>query len=220
MNHPPFVAGKKAGAPKKPKWKSRNWWMRQLHTWHYMSAAVSLIGILAFAITGFLLNHGELIPAKPVVVSKEGLLAPSLLKLLKTPATTDAPLPGAVADAVRQAVSLDPTGRKGEWSESDVYVALPRPGGDAWVSIDKASGKITSEKTNQGWISYLNDLHKGRNTGGGWRLFIDVFALACIVFTLTGLMLLHFLAKNRPFTWPLVGLGFAIPLFIALFLIH
>ena len=194
--------------------------MRQLHTWHYMSAAVSLIGMLAFAITGFLLNHGELIPAKPVVTHKEAQLVPSLLKELQTPAAADAPLPGAVADAVRDAVHLDPTGRKGEWTETDVYVALPRPGGDAWVSIDKTSGKVTSEVTNQGWISYLNDLHKGRNTGGGWRLFIDVFAAACIVFCVTGLFLLQILARNRPLTWPLVGLGLAIPALIALLFIH
>ena len=119
-----------------------------------------------------------------------------------------------------QAVRLNPTGRRGEWSDSDVYVALPRPGGDAWVSIDRASGKITAETTDQGWISYLNDLHKGRNTGGGWRLFIDVFAAACIVFCTTGLCLLQFLARNRPLTWPLVGLGVAIPILIVLLFIH
>ncbi|WP_167072053.1 PepSY-associated TM helix domain-containing protein [Sphingomonas vulcanisoli] len=211
---------KTAAAPKKPKWRSRGWWMRQLHTWHYMSAAVSLVGILAFAITGFLLNHGELIPAHPIVAHKEAQLAPSLLAELKTPATSDAPLPAAVADAVRQAVKLDPAGRPGEWSDSDVYVALPRPGGDAWVSVDRASGKISSEKTDQGWISYLNDLHKGRNTGPGWRWFIDVFAAACIVFSVTGLFLLQFLARNRPLTWPLVGLGLAIPVLIAILFIH
>ncbi len=194
--------------------------MRQLHSWHYISAAVSLIGMLAFAITGFLLNHGELIPAHSVVISKEGQLRPSLVAELKMPATTDAPLPGAVADAVRQTVQLDPTARKGEWSDADVYVALPRPGGDAWVSIDRVTGKITSEKTDQGWISYLNDLHKGRNTGGGWRLFIDVFAAACIIFCVTGLFLLQFLARNRPLTWPLVGLGFAIPLLTVILFIH
>ena len=220
MIEPALTGARTSGAPKKPKLKSRGWWMRQLHTWHYMSAAVSLIGMLAFAITGFLLNHGELVPATPVVAHKDAQLAPSLLAELKRPAASDAPLPGAVADAVDRAVHLDPAGRKGEWSDSDVYVALPRPGGDAWVSIDRATGKITSEMTDQGWISYLNDLHKGRNTGGGWRLFIDVFAAACIVFCVTGLCLLQFLSRNRSLTWPLVGLGLAIPVLTALLFIH
>ncbi|GAA3254952.1 hypothetical protein GCM10020258_13050 [Sphingomonas yabuuchiae] len=75
---------------------------------------------------------------------------------------------------------------------------MPRPGGDAWVSIDRASGAITSERTDRGWISYLNDLHKGRNAGTAWFWFIDVFAVACIVFTLTGLLLLQMHARHRP----------------------
>ncbi|WP_254602089.1 PepSY-associated TM helix domain-containing protein [Sphingomonas bacterium] len=194
--------------------------MRQLHTWHYMSAAVSLAGVLAFAITGFLLNHAASIGAHPVVASRTGQLAPSLLTMLKRPASGDAPLPSAVAQAVYQAVGLDPAGRPGEWSDADAYVALPRPGGDAWVSIDRATGRITSERTDQGWISYLNDLHKGRNTGAAWRWFIDIFAAACIVFAITGLVLLQFLARNRPFTWPLVGLGIAGPVLLAILFIH
>lgn len=89
-------------------------------------------------------------------------------------------------------------GRPGEWSDGEVYVAMPRPGGDAWVSIDRTSGAITSERTDRGWVSYLNDLHKGRNAGTAWFWFIDVFAVACIVFTLTGLLLLQMHARHRP----------------------
>ena len=110
--------------------------------------------------------------------------------------------------------------RAGEWSDTEVYVALPRPGGDAWVSIDRASGAIKAETTDRGWISYLNDLHKGRNAGTAWFWFIDVFAGACIVFTLTGLLLLQLHARHRPSTWPLVAAGLAGPALIAVFLIH
>jgi hypothetical protein len=69
-------------------------------------------------------------------------------------------------------------------------------------------------------VSYLNDLHKGRNTGDAWFWFIDAFAVACVVFTLTGLLLLQLHARHRPSTWPLVGASLAIPLLLALFLIH
>jgi len=47
-----------------------------------------------------------------------------------------------------------------------------------------------------------------------------VFAAACIVFTLTGLLLLQLHARHRPSTWPLVGFGLALPVAIALFFIH
>ena len=204
----------------KPRRRWRGWWLRQLHSWHWMSAAISLIGMLLFAITGITLNHAATISAKPVVVDRAGQLPPRLLQQLAMPAGPGAPVPAAVAGAVRAAVGLDPAGQPGEWSDTDVYVALPRPGGDAWISIDRASGKITSELTTRGWISYLNDLHKGRNAGAAWGWFIDIFAGACVVFTLTGLLLLQLHSRHRPSTWPIVAAGVVVPVLLILFFIH
>ena len=56
--------------------------------------------------------------------------------------------------------------------------------------------------------------------GPAWGWFLDVFAVACLVFCITGLFLLHLHARQRRMTWPLVGLGLLIPLLIALILIH
>jgi len=204
--------------PKPRKW--RGWWLKQLHSWHWMSAAVSLVGMLLFAITGITLNHAASIGATPVVTDKAGTLPAPLRRLLTRPAAADAPLPAPVAQAVARAVGLDPTGKPGEWSDADVYVALPRPGGDAWVSIDRASGAITSENTSRGWIAYLNDLHKGRNAGAAWSWFLDIFAGACILFTLTGLLLLQLHARHRRSTWPIVAAGVAIPFVLIILFIH
>ncbi len=177
--------------------------------------------MLLFAITGFTLNHAASIGATPRVTQSEGTLpAPLLAQLKADPRAKDAPLPAPVAAHVAGTLHLDPRGRPAEWSADEVYVAMPGPGRDSWVSIDRASGAISSELTDRGWVSYLNDLHKGRNTGSAWFWFIDLFAFACIVFTLTGLLLLQLHAKHRPSTWPLVGFGLAIPVAIALFFIH
>ena len=205
---------------RKSKSRWRGWWLKQLHTWHWVSAAVSLVGMMLFAITGITLNHAASISAEPRIESRTGALPASLRAALARAASDSAPLPPAVATAVRDAVHLDPEGKSGEWSEDEVYVALPRPGGDAWVSIDRKTGAISAEVTSRGWISYLNDLHKGRNSGNAWFWFIDVFAVACVVFTLTGLLLLQLHARHRPMTWPLVGAGFVIPALVALLLIH
>ncbi len=204
--------------PKPRKW--RGWWLKQLHSWHWMSAAVSLVGMLLFAITGITLNHAASIGATPVVTDKAGTLPPPLRRLLTRPAAADAPLPAPVAQAVARTVGLDPAGKPSEWSDADVYVALPRPGGDAWVSIDRASGAITSENTSRGWIAYLNDLHKGRNAGTAWSWFLDIFAGACILFTLTGLLLLQLHARHRRSTWPIVAAGVAIPFVLIILFIH
>ncbi len=204
----------------RPKRKLRGWWLKQLHTWHWMSAAISLIGMMLFAVTGLTLNHAASIDAKPKVTHRSAALERPLLALLAKPQAKDALLPIPVATRLKDLTGLDPTGRSVEWSEDEAYIAMPRPGGDAWVSIDRASGKIESEVTDRGWISYLNDLHKGRNAGAAWFWFIDAFAAACIIFTLTGLLLLQLHARHRPSTWPIVAAGLAIPAILALFFIH
>ncbi|WP_404711014.1 PepSY-associated TM helix domain-containing protein [Sphingomonas sp. MMS24-J13] len=214
-------ATKVSVAPRPPKRKLRAWWLKQLHTWHWMSAAVSLMGMLLFAITGLTLNHAELISAKPTVTHRSARLDAALLPLLAKAAEEKAPsLPVPVVSRVKALIHLNTGGRSVEWSEDEAYVAVPRPGGDAWVSIARADGKIESEVTNRGWISYLNDLHKGRNSGSTWFWFIDAFAVACIIFTATGLLLLQLHARHRPSTWPLVGLGLIVPVILAILFIH
>ena len=199
----------------------RSFWLKQLHQWHWISAAVSLIGMMLFAITGITLNHAGQIEGKPVVVSRKATLPPDLLAVLaKGPEEGKRPLPVQLEPFLDKAVGAEVAGREGEWSADEVYVALARPGGDAWVSIDRETGAVEHEKTTRGAVSLLNDLHKGRNTGKAWAWFIDIFAAACVIFTVTGLILLQFHARARPLTWPLVGLGLAAPLILIILFVH
>ena len=181
---------------------------------------MSLLGTLLFAVTGLTLNHASSIAAEPKVSERTAKLAAPLLGQLNRAEAPKAAVPDVVTSAVTTAVGLDIAGRVVEWSAQDVYVAMPGPGRDAWVSIDRKTGAITAELTTRGAVSYLNDLHKGRNTGSAWFWFIDVFAVACILFTLTGLVLLQLHSRHRPSTWPIVGLGIAIPVVLAIFFIH
>lgn len=199
----------------------RSFWLKQLHQWHWISAALSLVGMLLFAITGITLNHAGQIEAEPKVVSRKATLPPDLLAVLaKGPEEGKRPLPVQLEPFLDDAVGADVAGREGEWSPDEVYVALARPGGDAWVAIDRETGAVEHEKTTRGAISLLNDLHKGRNTGKAWSWFIDIFAAACVIFTVTGLILLQFHARARPLTWPLVGLGLVAPVLLVILFVH
>jgi hypothetical protein len=53
-----------------------------------------------------------------------------------------------------------------------------------------------------------------------WKWFIDIFVVACVVFSLTGLILLQLHARHRPSTWPLVAAGLIIPAILAIYFIH
>lgn len=186
---------------------------------------MSLVGLVLFAITGFTLNHAAQIEARPQVTTHEAMLPAPLLAQLQAAAESDrlprkGPLPSEIRAWLEQALPVTMRERDAEWSDGEVYVGMPRPGGDAWLHVDTIDGAIEYELTRRGWISYLNDLHKGRNTGTAWSWFIDIFAGACLVFALTGLFILKLHSASRPGTWPLVGFGLLLPLLLALLFIH
>ena len=198
----------------------RGFWLRTLHSWHWISSAICLIGMLMFTVTGITLNHSAAIEAKPQTLSRKVEMPASVLRALGDREEGNAPLPATVGDWLSDVLPVSIGRQNAEWSPEEVYLSLPRPGGDAWLSIDRASGAVEYERTTRGAIAYLNDLHKGRNAGAAWRWFIDVFALACLVFCVTGLFLLQMHARQRRMTWPYVALGLVIPLLLALLFIH
>lgn len=211
--------------PAKPKAKRslKAFWLKQFHTWHWMSSAICLVGMLLFAVTGITLNHAASIEGDPVVNTEERQLPPEALTALAEVAPTaeaGTPVPGPVADWLGDELGISTRGRATEWSDLELYVPLPRPGGDGWVQIDRETGAVLYEDTDRGWIAYFNDLHKGRDTGAAWVWFIDVFAVACVIFCLTGFLLLQLHAHRRPSTWPIVGAGVVIPLLLLVFLMH
>jgi uncharacterized protein len=199
----------------------RAFWLRHLRQWHWISSALCLIGMLLFALTGFTLNHAAQIEAHPHVERSSATVPVALLDTLSHTAHGEkGPVPPALSAWLARTWNVDAAGRVAEWSGDDLYVALPRPGGDAWASIDLRSGEAQYELTTRGWIAYLNDLHKGRNAGAAWAMFLDVFAAACVIFCVTGLLLLKLHARGRVATWPLVGLGLVAPLLLAMLFIH
>jgi uncharacterized protein len=204
----------------------RAWWLKTLHQWHWISASIALIGLLLFSLTGFTLNHAARIEAKPQVHAREAQLPEALAETLAGMAETAADegkhpaLPDAAVQWLAEEFGVDVRDREIEWAPDEIYVGLPRPGGDAWLRIALPDGEVMQETTTRGWISYLNDLHKGRNAGMAWSLFIDVFAGACLLFAITGLLILKLHAANRPATWPLVAAGIVVPLLLALLTIH
>jgi hypothetical protein len=203
---------------------SRAVWLKHLHQWHWISSATCLLGMFLFAITGITLNHASQIEAKPTITRQQATAPAALVAQLRTYAEAHdgakQPLPAAAEAWLGDTWKIQAGGRVAEWSADEIYLAMPRAGGDAWVRIDLEQGAAEYEKTDRGWISWLNDVHKGRNTGAAWNWFIDIFAVMCLVFCVTGFLILKFHAAKRPFTWPMVGLGVLIPIVIALLFIH
>lgn len=210
--------------------RRRAYWLKTLHEWHRVSSAMCLVGMILFAVTGFTLNHASQIEAKPKIATLHGKLDPALTDRLQKQAAdvarpgkqgkTATALPPELQAWVLKNWQIDTGAGAAEWSADELYLSMPRPGGDAWLRLNLPDGEIEYERTDRGWLSYFNDLHKGRNTGTAWSWFIDIFAAAAMVFSVTGLFILKMHAGNRPFTWPMVGMGLVVPVLIALIFIH
>lgn len=202
-----------------------------IRKWHWMSSAICFICMLLFSVTGITLNHAGSIEASPKTTHLEGQVPEKLLNEIvlvdqkedgnqKNKKQKTMEVPAAILHWFGDTHKLNFSNTQAEINDTELYLALPRPGGDAWLSLDTETGKFEYESTSRGWISYFNDLHKGRNTGKAWIYFMDVFALACIIFSITGFLLLQRYADTRSQTWPLLIAGLVIPILFMLFLIH
>lgn len=198
--------------------KTKARWLKRFHQWHWISSAVCLVSMVLFSVTGITLNHANAIAAEPNTSEQTLALPAPVNDALQ--GRDSGPLPEAVRAWLTETLGIRVAGAKPEWSSAEVYLALPRAGGDAWLAIDRNAGELFYETTDRGWIALFNDLHKGRNTGVAWRWFIDIFAAATLVFAFTGLVLMVLHAKRRPATWPVTILGLLLPWLLIAFFVH
>ena len=192
-----------------------------LRQWHWISSALCLAGLLLFSVTGVTLNHAGDIESRARVTRQQGQLpeplAQNLLAISPEKPTT---LPQSLQTWLETHLHLNLRNRPLEWSAGELYIGLPRPGGDAWLTLDVKSGELEYEDSERGWIAYFNDLHKGRHTGAFWRAFIDVLGVCAALCSVTGLWLLARQARQRLSTWPVAALGLLVPLLIILLFLH
>ncbi len=139
-----------------------------------------------FALTGFTLNHAADIEAKAAVTTKEATLPaePSLLELAAARRRRRSPVPQSLSAWVSKEFGIAIDAKDAEWSATVKSTSRCRGRAEMPGSTVIAKpGRRATNWTSRGWIAYLNDLHKGRNTGPAWSWFIDIFAAACVVFS-------------------------------------
>src|SRR5690606_19915134 len=115
-------------------------WLKTLHEWHWISSAVCLAGILLFSMTGITLNHASQIEATARVESRTARLPDALRAPLASQATASgagkaSPLPVDVRRWLATELDVEVGERRAEWSKDEIYLSLPRAGGDAWVRV-------------------------------------------------------------------------------------
>jgi uncharacterized protein len=176
--------------------------MRWLHI--YLSM-FGLATVLFFSATGVTLNHPDWFFGETQrSVQAEGQVD---LNWLRAPAATassdDSVDPAALVSKLEIVEHLRTAhGIRGalvdfKVDDTECVVAFKGPGYSADTFIDRESGHYTLTQSFHGPIAILNDLHKGRDTGFAWSIFIDISAVLLILISLSGLVLLFYLKLRR-----------------------
>jgi hypothetical protein len=158
---------------------------RTLHI--YLSMLV-LVLLLFFSITGFVLNHEDWFFKGIQTRHADGKLPQALV---------DSPDPLQIVEWLRREMKV-----KGlmngnfESDEESHRVAFRSPGRNTQVTIDKVSGAVSITFESRGLYGRLDDLHKGMDTGLGWRIILDVSAGLMVFSSLTGIILWLALPKR------------------------
>ena len=162
--------------------------MRVIHSY---SSMLVLVLLLFFAITGITLNHPDLLYSNAGQLSSQQVLTiPEQLRYSSLPESgpQQAKIAAQFRDWLSQEHQLKASVFSYTFEIDDMLLELDfkRPAGYATVMVDFSTGMAELDMEFGGYLALLNDLHKGRNAGTSWILLIDLTAIACIVFALTG----------------------------------
>ncbi len=185
-------------------WKRR---AAMLARWlHIYVSMISFAIILFFAITGLTLNHADKFSNQLHSVEEKGVLNPNWVK----PQDTAKIAKLEIVEYLRNKSNIKAALSDFRIDDSQVSVSFKGPGYAADVFINRLTGEYTLTKTSAGFIGLINDLHKGRDTGHGWSVFIDIAAILLTMVSLTGILLLLFIKRKRVSGLLVAALGFVL----------
>ena len=149
--------------------------------------------VFFFAVTGLTLNHAEKFVGEVKATEEKGQLKagwvndPDTLRIAKL----------EIVEYLRKTHKISAALSDFRIDPDQIGISFKGPGFAADVFVDRKNGSYQLSKTSAGLIGVINDLHKGRDTGRAWSVFIDVSAILLSLVSLSGLILLLFLKKRR-----------------------
>ena len=171
---------------------------------HIYLSMFGLAVVLFFSMTGLTLNHPGWFGEPERRLSARGQMK---VEWVRPEVPGDSP--SGEADQARGVAKLEVVeylrkthGVRGALAEiradeRECTVTFKGPGYAADAFIDRESGRYDLTQTIHGFVAVMNDLHKGRDTGGAWSAVIDASAIVLTVISLTGLVLLFYLKRKR-----------------------
>ena len=184
----------KAGSARRETHKVTRW----LHT--YLSM-ISLALVLFFGVTGVTLNH-------PSWTFEMDGSQETITGTLPAGYETDGAVDFLAVSQYMQdthGVRGDATDYSADATQGSMSFKGPGYAADLFFDVDTGAYDLTVDQ--QGLLAVMNDLHKGRNTGGSWNWTIDVAGGLLVAVAATGLGLQFFLKRRRARAYVVAGLG-------------
>lgn len=171
-------------------WKRR---LAKYSRWlHIYVSMASFAVVFFFAVTGITLNHPEWFAGAERTTQTKGHLDPAWTN------TGGADVRKAeIVDYLRRTHHLSGALIDARADDQQYAVSFKGPGYSADAFVDRRTGDYDLTESRLGFVAVINDLHKGRDTGGVWKAVIDIAAALLTFISLTGLILLYFLHKHR-----------------------
>lgn len=193
-------------------------WLRKIHGWIGLWGAI--LGLL-FGLTGILQNHRGLLRIKTP--------APQRSTVELTLPTPHPDTPKAMVAWLSSTLNLPPNpnpprvqrepSEKVTWSEREVvqpehwtvrfFAVKYSVVAEYW----KGANTVTVTRNDNGWLSIMQNLHRGNGVGIGWILLADSIGGSMALLSLTGVILWTELNRRR-----LLGVGIFAVSIIALIL--
>jgi len=160
---------------------------------HIYLSMVSFAIIFFFAVTGLTLNHADKFGGQVHTREAKGKLNVSWVKVADTTKINKL----AIVEYLRNTHSIHAALADFRIDDEQCTASFKGPGYAADVFVNRDSGTYDIQETSAGFVGVINDLHKGRDAGPVWSVFIDIAASLMTLVSLTGMILIFYMKKKR-----------------------
>lgn len=160
---------------------------------HIYLSMVSFAIVLFFSVTGITLNHADTMQGETKTTQVKGKLNAAWVQSPDTNKVEKL----LIAEYFRNQHAVKGAVNDLRIEEDQLSIAYKGPGYEAVAFINRSSGEYELTVAQTGFVGFMNDLHKGRDTGTTWAWVIDISAGLMVIISLTGLILLLFIKRKR-----------------------
>lgn len=172
-------------------WKRR---IAKISRWlHIYVSMISFAIVFFFAVTGLTLNHPDTFAGQLHNTQEKGKLKLNWVKTKDTLAIAKLD----IVEYLRKTHGIKAALSEFRIEDSQCSVSFKGPGYAADAFINRETGEYDIALIRAGFIGVMNDLHKGRDTGSGWSVLIDISAILMTLVSLTGMVLMLYIKRKR-----------------------